>query len=229
MAQNTTFNLIFLGLGWPWVREFDGFVIIFTGIRFPTQPNLVYQGIWQTSYSHWKETWSMENRPRGVWHIPSHTAPGISFVPGTAQYVGRAFNTVAGTPSYCTSTQHKMIRDLRPMTMEARCCQVFLSKLFKKKKKSQDTLVPPLYMDIHTRTRIFCKFCTTLIPVPGTSVRSVRPCHNTRGIGTAFLYLPRTSASSVRPCHNTRNFWKFRKIFIPVPGTSVSSVRPVPH
>ena len=32
------FNLIFLGLGWPWVGEFVGFVI-FT--CFPTQQNLV--------------------------------------------------------------------------------------------------------------------------------------------------------------------------------------------
>ena len=37
------------------------------------------------------------------------------------------------------------------------------------------------------------KFCGTFIPVPGTSV------------------------SSVRPCHNTRKFWKFYKTFIPVP------------
>ena len=37
-------------------------------------------------------------------------------------------------------------------------------------------------------------------------------------------YLPGTSVSSVRPCHNTRKFWKFCKTFIPVPGTSVSSV-----
>ena len=78
--------------------------------------------------------------------------------------------------------------------------------------------------NIHTRTKNFCEFCTTFIPVPGTSVRSVRPCHNTRGTGTSFSYLPGTSGSSVRPCHNTRNFWKFCKTFIPVPGTSVSSV-----
>ena len=26
---NATFNLIFLGLGWPWVREFVGFIIFF--------------------------------------------------------------------------------------------------------------------------------------------------------------------------------------------------------
>ena len=42
-------------------------------------------------------------------------------------------------------------------------------------------------------TKNFCEFCRTFIPVPGTSV------------------------SSVRPCHNTRNFWKFCKTFIPVP------------
>ena len=40
-GPNTTFNLIFLGLalGWPWVGEFDGFMIIL--ISFPTQHNLV--------------------------------------------------------------------------------------------------------------------------------------------------------------------------------------------
>ena len=35
-----TFNLIFLGLGWLWVGEFVGFIIIL--ICFPTQDNLVY-------------------------------------------------------------------------------------------------------------------------------------------------------------------------------------------
>ena len=39
-GPNATFNLIFLGLGWPWVGEFVAFIIIFT--RFPTQQNLVY-------------------------------------------------------------------------------------------------------------------------------------------------------------------------------------------
>ena len=29
-GPNATFNLIFLGLGWPWVGEFVGFIIIFT-------------------------------------------------------------------------------------------------------------------------------------------------------------------------------------------------------
>ena len=36
-GPNATFNLFFLGLGWPWVGEFDGFIIIF--ISFPTQKN----------------------------------------------------------------------------------------------------------------------------------------------------------------------------------------------
>ena len=40
MAQMPAFNVIFLGLGWPWVGEFDGFITIFT--CFPTQHNLVY-------------------------------------------------------------------------------------------------------------------------------------------------------------------------------------------
>ena len=64
-----------------------------------------------------------------------------------------------------------------------------------------------------TRTWNICEFCTPFIPVPGTSVRSVRPCHNTRGTGTAFLYLPRNCVSSVIP------------FFKPVPRPSVSSLR----
>ena len=40
-GPNATSNLIFLGLGWPWVGEFVGFMIIFT--CFPTQQNLVYR------------------------------------------------------------------------------------------------------------------------------------------------------------------------------------------
>ena len=35
VGQNATFNLIFLGLGWPWAGEFVGFIIIF--ICFPNQ------------------------------------------------------------------------------------------------------------------------------------------------------------------------------------------------
>ena len=37
-GPNDTFNLIFLGLGWPWVGEFVGFIILF--IYFPTKINL---------------------------------------------------------------------------------------------------------------------------------------------------------------------------------------------
>ena len=36
-GPNATFNLVFLGLGWPWVREFVGFIVTF--ILFPTQHN----------------------------------------------------------------------------------------------------------------------------------------------------------------------------------------------
>ena len=32
-----TFNLVFLGLGWPWVGEFVGFVRIFTCFSNPTE------------------------------------------------------------------------------------------------------------------------------------------------------------------------------------------------
>ena len=78
-----------------------------------------------------------------------------------------------------------------------------------------------------TRTRNFCKFCKTFVPVPETSLSSVRPWHNARGTGmpfyeipgggggygycTTFVYLPGT-------------FCEFCKTSIPVPGTSVSSV-----
>ena len=45
-----------------------------------------------------------------------------------------------------------------------------------------------------------------------------------------FLYLPGTSVSSVRPCHNTRNFCEFCNTSIPVPKASGSSVRlPYPY
>ena len=84
-----------------------------------------------------------------------------------------------------------------------------------------------------TRTRNFCKFCKTFVPVPETSLSSVRPWHNARGTGmpfyeipgggggygycTTFVYLPGT-------------FCEFCKTSIPVPGTSVSSVRlPYPY
>ena len=40
-GPNAAFNLIFPGLGWPWVGEFVGFIVIF--ICFPTQQNLVYR------------------------------------------------------------------------------------------------------------------------------------------------------------------------------------------
>ena len=38
-GPNAAFDLIFLGLRWPWVGEFVGFIIAFT--CFPTQQNLV--------------------------------------------------------------------------------------------------------------------------------------------------------------------------------------------
>ena len=42
-GPNATFNLpiFFWGLGWPWVGDVDGFILIF--ICFPTQHNLVYR------------------------------------------------------------------------------------------------------------------------------------------------------------------------------------------
>ena len=71
-------------------------------------------------------------------------------------------------------------------------------------KSSTSNRTPPrggVHLPGYTLTRDFCKLCRTFIPVPGTSV------------------------SYVRPCHNTRNFWKFCNAFIPVPETSGSSVR----
>ena len=40
-GPNAIFNLLFLGLGWPWVGEFVGFIIIV--VFFPTQQNFVYR------------------------------------------------------------------------------------------------------------------------------------------------------------------------------------------
>ena len=45
-GPNAKFNLIFLGLGWPWVGEFVGFIVIF--ICFPTQEF----GVSQTPYCY---------------------------------------------------------------------------------------------------------------------------------------------------------------------------------
>ena len=95
------------------------------------------------------------------------------------------------------------------------------------------TLCSVGYVQNHTRgiyrgyypTKNFCKFCRTFIPVPGTSVSSVRPCHKYPGYGYSILYLPGTSVSSVRQCHNTPNICEFCNTFVPVPGTFVSSVR----
>ena len=39
VARMPLLNLIFLGLGWPWVGEFEGFIIMF--LCFPTEQNLV--------------------------------------------------------------------------------------------------------------------------------------------------------------------------------------------
>ena len=81
---------------------------------------------------------------------------------------------------------------------------------------------PCIYLGI-TRTWNFYKFCRTFIPVPGTSVSSVRLATNARGTGTAFSCLPGTSVTSVRPCQNDRNLWKFCEPFTPVPRTFVKS------
>ena len=63
-----------------------------------------------------------------------------------------------------------------------------------------------------TRTRTFWKFCKPVAIIPG-----VREMHG--------LYPLGTSVSTVRLCHNTRNFWKFCKILIPLPGNSVTPAR----
>ena len=46
------FNLIFLGLGWLWVGEFDGFIMIFT--LFPKPREL---GKSQTTYYNFGPSW----------------------------------------------------------------------------------------------------------------------------------------------------------------------------
>ena len=38
-GPNATFNLIFLGLGWPWVGEFVGFIVISV---YVFQPNIIW-------------------------------------------------------------------------------------------------------------------------------------------------------------------------------------------
>ena len=58
---------------------------------------------------------------------------------------------------------------------------------------------------IRTRTRNFSESCTTFIPVPETSISSVRPSHNTRGTGTYNIR-----------SHN-RNFCEFCTTSIPHP------------
>ena len=69
-----------------------------------------------------------------------------------------------------------------------------------------------------------------------TSVSYVRPCHNTRGKGTAFSYLPGTSVSSVRRLYPYMDLlWVLYACattpgvrvqpFYTVPGISLSSVR----
>ena len=66
-----------------------------------------------------------------------------------------------------------------------------------------------------TRTRNFCKFCKTFVPVPETSLSSVRPWHNARGTG-------------ICPCKNTRvrvRLLIHEHSYTNLPGTSVSSVR----
>ena len=65
-------------------------------------------------------------------------------------------------------------------------------------------------------TRKFCGFCMGFIPVPVTSVSSVR---------VLYPYPELLFVLYSRFHHNTRNFCGFCKGFIPVPGTSVSSVR----
>ena len=49
-GPSASFNLFFHWLGWPWVGEFVGFIIIF--ICFPTQHNLVYRTHPTTTGSH---------------------------------------------------------------------------------------------------------------------------------------------------------------------------------
>ena len=68
-----------------------------------------------------------------------------------------------------------------------------------------------------TRTRNFCELCRTFIPVPRTSVSSVRPVPQYPVTGTA-CFVP------------ARNFSEFCITSIPVPETSGSSVRlPYPY
>ena len=50
-----------------------------------------------------------------------------------------------------------------------------------------------------TRTRNFCKFCTTFVPVPGTSSSSVRPWHNTRATTVSLVMRPFYAHGAKKP------------------------------
>ena len=79
----------------------------------------------------------------------------------------------------------------------------------------------------YARTRNFCMFCMTFIPVPGTSVSYL--C-------TTLIPVPGTSVSSVLPSHKhpgcgysiyipARNFCEFCNTSVPISGTSATSGR----
>ena len=68
VTQNATFTLFFLGLGWPWVGEFVGFIIILR--CFPTQQNLVYniantQGQFEGLGTRWDQIGVRSGCPMG--------------------------------------------------------------------------------------------------------------------------------------------------------------------
>ena len=63
--------------------------------------------------------------------------------------------------------------------------------------KLQKTFVVVFMQDINTRTWKFLKFCTTVIPVPGTSGSSVRQCHKYPGYG--YIIFKRYQGSARAP------------------------------
>ena len=95
---------------------------------------------------------------------------------------------------------------------------------------SQFVVFYPFEADIYsgiTRTRNFGKFCTTL-PVPGTSVNSVRHSIPVPELSICVLSVGYTQnhTRGIYPrYYPTNNFCKFYRTLIPVPRPSESSVR----
>ena len=101
VAQNATFNLFFLGLDWPWVGEFVGFILIFT--CFPTQQHLVNrkhsihaqssttlaENIITIWFSHYRPKWCYITGRSGKKQIGAHLRSTWYVAPGAKQGFSR--------------------------------------------------------------------------------------------------------------------------------------------